>query len=112
MKTMFHSDYAVLSRRATLVIFLVMIFCFVVLAFRTELADREIQDNNLQIQVAQWRSCIGGQEIIKRFNDQQEKLALIEEEQDIDPALRERRIKVYKEGVVPLPQCGPEPRTR
>jgi hypothetical protein len=100
----------VLSRSATLALFLFVLVCFLLLAYRTEVNDRKIQQATYQIRLNQWQSCMGGVRIIRGFNEQQQKLADVERSQKIDTNLAERRIRIYEEGQVDLvSDCGPQP---
>jgi hypothetical protein len=110
VRTLFHSEYETLSRKASLVVFAVVVFFFLVLAVRTEVNGNRIEKNTHDLVVQQWQSCVGGTEILKKFNDQQRKLAAVERTQKLDRKLRDRRIAIYEGAIVPVRDCGPKPR--
>jgi hypothetical protein len=93
------------SRLQTLVLFLFVVAVFLLLGWRTEVNQREIQ-------LAQWNSCTNGVRIITIFNRQQQDLADIERTQKLDPTLAQRRIEIYERTQFqPLPSCGEKPST-
>lgn len=111
MRTLFHSEYEVLSRRASLIVFVVIVFFFLVLATRTEVNGHRINEQQRMLAASSWENCVRGRLILERFNAQQVALADIERSQKIAPAIAAKRIKAYESAIIdPLPNCGPRPR--
>ena len=67
--------------------------------------------------VTAYESCLGSVDVLTKFNNAQQSLADLERvaiKRDPGNALglnpvREMRIKVYVDSLVPLPECGPKP---
>lgn len=109
-----------ITRQQVIAIAIFVLFCFIVLAWRTELAtnrldsqQREIVTNSQRISDAQYASCMGGVEILRRFNSEQDALAKIERNLAADPGVSEAgieaataRVAAYEAArVLPLPTC-------
>lgn len=106
---------------------LFVLFCFLLLAWRSEQnadridesqreiiaaqreldqTQRKITENTKQVELSQYTSCVNGVKIIVSFNRQLEELAELERtNQFIDQELRDKRIATYRRGIAPVPVC-------
>lgn len=104
------------ARRRTRVLAFFVVFAFLVLSYRAEVAtsrvardEHRIAVNTERIRVSQQRSCEGGIKIIQEFNTEQENLAAaVRDAGFIDPAFKARLNKIYQDArILPLPICKP-----
>lgn len=111
MRTLVSGKYPTLSRRASLVLYALVISCFLLLAARTEINSSRIDRQQRAITLSQWQACIGGRAIIEQFNGQQRELAELDRKLTVKiaPEVAKRRIAIYEAGL-PVQECGPEPR--
>ncbi len=103
-----------------LVLFVTMILIFFLLAVRSEINAHEIRQNGDRIertrQGAVYQSCLDSVGVLTRFNNAQQSLADLERVAigaDRADALkfntvRQKRIRVYEESLIPLPECEPK----
>lgn len=96
-----------LARNQALVLFVVVVLCFLLLAVRTEINSRRIAESQLA-------ACVNGRKILEGFNRQQDALAAVErrlvanpEASDAGRQAAAERIAAYEGGkITPLPTCG------
>ncbi len=93
-------DASYLGRVPTLTLFAFIVVAFVLLAYRTEIA-------NDQVIKVQRDACESSLEISRQFNREQESLIEIEERNlSVPKNIRDDRIKVYQAvRINPLPIC-------
>lgn len=83
------------------------LFAFVLLSVRSEISADRINESNDRVTDTQRTTCESGLEILRKFNAQNDALIEVERaNQFIDGAVREARIKAYREARIdPLPIC-------
>lgn len=119
------------TRDALIAVFLFLLLCMVAISLffaaglrEIRFTENELKQAQLQIKenterieagirqdrLGRYKGCLESVKIIEVFNKQQRTLAEIEETQTIDRRLAQDRIKAYRNGIQPVPVCGPEPR--
>ncbi len=88
-----------------------VLFAFLLLAWRNEVAAGRVEDNADRITMTQRATCQSGLEILLKFNRQQDQLIAAERANTGgDAAVREARIRAFEEGrIQPLPICETAP---
>jgi hypothetical protein len=73
-----------------------------------------VKAQNHQRDIDRYVGCLGGVQIIERFNATYQQLADIERTQKTNPTLAAKRIHAYENSIVRLPKdpCGRDPRKR
>ena len=102
-----------LSVLQTLAVFLIVVLVSLVLSWRSQIQQRQIQVNTADIVQANYARCMSGVLILSRFNEQQDALAGIERELAREPGVSAAgvraaaaRVKAYEAArVLPLPVC-------
>jgi hypothetical protein len=97
----------VLTRTQTLVLFLFVVGCFLLLGWRTESSDQHIRANTERVAVESYQRCVESRARAHRLNTFSDRMAELERTNTtIDDVLRKARIDAYR-GMkrLPVPTC-------
>ena len=99
-------DARYLDRKQILALFAFVVVAFLLLAWRSEVNADKIQRDSERISRNQFQSCTVSRDILLKFNAQQRGVIAIERTNKfIDDVVRAKRIKVYTEAILPVPDC-------
>lgn len=95
-----------LERNKVIALFAFIVLAFVLLAYRTEVNDKDNDTNTERIMRNQHMSCQDSLSILLKFNEQQRANTEIEKANPfINDEVREQRLKAYAAAILPLPDC-------
>jgi hypothetical protein len=99
------------NTRRLVVIAIFTVACMLLLSWRIEIQQRDISRQQRAIAMTQYKSCVQSNIVLNRFNGSNQALADIERTQTTNPRLARDRISAYTRAIImPLFDCGPEPR--